>query len=226
MKTKNKLIISTITMAILSIIFTSLIIFVDKQNIGAGNTSVGFAGLNKFFQNLFEYNNTFYKLTEILGYLVLCIALSYMIILLVQLIKRKSLKKVDVELLLVAIFYVAIVIIYILFEISKINFRPVLLDGELEASYPSSHTMIAVFICTTAILINQKLINNKAIKITLDCTIGILGTMVVIGRIISGVHWITDIIGAILISTTLVLLYTTLLYIFKNKINRTWYHDI
>lgn len=221
MKTKNKLIISTITMAILSIIFTSLIIFVDKQNIGAGNTSVGFAGLNKFFQNLFEYNNTFYKLTEILGYLVLCIALSYMIILLVQLIKRKSLKKVDVELLLVAIFYVAIVIIYILFEISKINFRPVLLDGELEASYPSSHTMIAVFICTTAILINQKLINNKAIKITLDCTIGILGTMVVIGRIISGVHWITDIIGAILISTTLVLLYTTLLYIFKNKINRT-----
>lgn len=217
MKTKNKLIISTAVTAVLSIIFTLLIILVDKQNIGAENSSVGLSELNKVFKNLFDYNDTFYKLTEILGYLVLCIAIFYMVILLVQLIKRKSIKKVDVELILLAIFYMAIIIIYALFEIAKINFRPVLLDGKLEASYPSSHTLLAVFICATAILINQKLFTNKTIKITLDCFIGILGTTVIIGRIISGVHWITDIIGAILISTTLVLLYITIIHIVHNK---------
>lgn len=207
MKTKNKLIISTAIMAILSIAFTLLVVLVDKQNIGANESIVGLADINKVFKEIFPYCNTFYNITEALGIFVLSIALCYVIVAFVQLIKRKSIKKIDYELLILALFYVGIVLLYIIFELAKINFRPVLLDGELEASYPSSHTMLALFICTTSIFLNTKLIANKKLRITLDILSSTIGLITIIGRIISGVHWITDIIGAIFISTTLVLLY-------------------
>lgn len=217
MKTKNKLLISTIILAIISTVFTILVILVDKQAIGANNSIVGLSSLNKIFKDTFGYNEIFYKLTEILGALILCIALGYMIVALIQLIKRKSIKKIDTELILLAIFYVSMILIYLIFEIAKINYRPVLIDGELEISYPSSHTLLSVFICTTAIFINQKLISKKSIKITFNCIISVIGLMTIIGRIISGVHWITDIIGGVLISTTLVLMYLTILHLIKNK---------
>lgn len=217
MKIKNKLLISTIFLAIISTVFTILVILVDKQAIGANNSIVGLSSLNKIFKDTFGYNEIFYKLTEILGSLILCIALGYMIVALIQLIKRKSIKKIDTELILLAIFYVSMILIYLIFEIAKINYRPVLIDGELEISYPSSHTLLSVFICTTAIFINQKLISKKSIKITFNCIISVIGLMTIIGRIISGVHWITDIIGGVLISTTLVLMYLTILHLIKNK---------
>lgn len=217
MKSKNKLLISTIVLFALSIIFTLLIIFVDKQNIGANNSSVGLSGLNNIFLEWFSFNEIFYKLTEIFGIVILAIAMCYMILAFVQLIKRKSIKKIDCELLILALFYVGLIIIYLIFELAKINFRPVLLDGELEASYPSSHTLLAVFICTTSIFVNNKIFSNRHIRIILSTATCLIGIFVIIGRIISGVHWITDIIGAILIATTLVLGYLTVLSFIKEK---------
>lgn len=217
MKSKNKLLISTFVLFALSSIFTLLIVFVDKQNIGANNSSVGLSGLNKIFLEWFSFNEIFYKLTEIFGIVILAIAMCYMILAFVQLIKRKSIKKIDCELLILALFYVGLIIIYLMFELAKINFRPVLLDGELEASYPSSHTLLAVFICTTSIFVNNKIFSNRLIRIILSTATCLIGSFVIIGRIISGVHWITDIIGAILIATTLVLGYLTVLCFIKEK---------
>lgn len=217
MKSKNKLLISTITLLLLSIVFTMIVALVDKSNIGANNSSVGLSGLNKIFLELFGFNETFYKLTEIFGIVILASAMCYMILAFIQLVKRKSLKKIDCELLLLAIFYVGLIIIYLIFELAKINFRPVLLDGELETSYPSSHTLLAVFICTTSIFVNNKIINNKIVECILSTGTCLIGLFIIIGRIISGVHWITDIIGAILIATTLVLGYLTILSFVKDK---------
>ena len=217
MKKQKSLLISTIVLGVLSIAFTLLICLVDKSNIGPQNSSVGLSKLNQIFKNLFGYNELFYKLTQVLGYIVIGLALAYMVIALIQLIKRKSIKNIDIQLSLLAIFYAIIIAIYFVFELAKINYRPVILDGELEPSYPSSHTMLAMFICTTSLFVNGKIINNKTLRIILDTVISIIGLVVVIGRIISGVHWITDIIGAILISTTLTLAYLTITNYLSNK---------
>ena len=143
MKKQKSLLISTIVLGVLSIAFTLLICLVDKSNIGPQNSSVGLSKLNQIFKNLFGYNELFYKLTQVLGYIVIGLALAYMVIAFIQLIKRKSIKNIDIQLSLLAIFYSIIIAIYFVFELAKINYRPVILDGELEPSYPSSHTMLA-----------------------------------------------------------------------------------
>ena len=131
-----------------------------------------------------------------------------------QLIKRKSLLKVDKRLLFLGGFYVVMLLVYVLFEHVIINYRPFLIDKELEASYPSSHTMLALCVCLSSLLISKYYFNKKAVKIVNIVTI-ILMFVLVIGRVLSGAHWITDIIGGIIISAFLVYLYDYLINKFK-----------
>ena len=143
------------------------------------------------------------------------LVLYYGIIGLKQLIKRKSFLKVDKRLLLLGLFYIIVLLVYIFFEHVIINYRPFLIDNELEASYPSSHTMLALCVCISSLLISKYYIKNKkTLKIVNTITIALM-LILVIGRILSGIHWITDIIGAIIISAFLVYLYDYLITKFK-----------
>lgn len=218
MKNK-KWIISTSVVSVIALVYTILITFVDRNAIGANDSVVGFSKINKYFLDLLKFNNTFYNITKYTGIIIILIAVIYMIIALIELIKRKTFKEVDSELIFAGVFYIALIIIYFVFELLKINYRPILINGVLEPSYPSSHTMLAVFICVTALLINKKIIKNTPLKITIDTITIIIGLVTVIGRIISGVHWITDIIGGILISTALVLGYVLAIKITETKKN-------
>ncbi len=217
MKKSKKLLISTIVFAILAIIYTIIIALVDKQSIGPNESQVGLATINQFFQKKIGFNETFYKLSNMLGYIAFGIAFAYMIVGLIQLIKRKSIKKVDTEISILGLFYIITLIIYVLFEFAKINYRPVLIDGKLDPSYPSSHTLLALFISTSAIFVNLKIIGNKTLRIILNTITIILAIVILIGRTMSGVHWITDILGGILIATTLVLGYLCVTEYFKEK---------
>lgn len=217
MKKSKKLLISAIVFGMLAIVYTIIIALVDKQSIGPNESQVGLATINKFFQERLGFNETFYKLSNLLGYIAFGIAFVYMVIGLIQLIKRKSIKKVDTEISILGLFYIITLIIYVLFEFVKINYRPVLIDGNLDPSYPSSHTLLALFISTSAIFVNLKIIGNKPLRITLNTITIILGLAILVGRIISGVHWITDILGGILIATTLVLGYLCVTEYFKEK---------
>lgn len=218
MKNK-KWIISTSVVSVIALVYTILIAFVDRNAIGANDSVVGFSKINKYFLDLLKFNGTFYNITKYTGIIIILIAVIYMIIALIELIKRKKYKEVDSELIFAGVFYIALIIIYFVFELLKINYRPILMDGVLEPSYPSSHTMLAVFICVSALLINKKIIKNTPLKITIDTITIIIGLVTVIGRIISGVHWITDIIGGILISTALVLGYVLAIKIAETKKN-------
>lgn len=206
MKKKN-LLISTICIGAFTLLYTILVAFVDKQAIGPNSSSVGFALLNNAFMEIIGENGTFYTITKYTGILIILIALAYVVLAIVQWFKRKSFKEIDTSLIIFGIFCVALALIYLFFEVVKVNYRPILIDGKLEASYPSSHTMLAVFICVSATIINYRIIKNKDIRTIINTLILCLGAITIIGRIASGVHWITDIIGAILISTTLVLGY-------------------
>lgn len=104
-------------------------------------------------------------------------------------------------------FYIIVMALYLLFEVFIINYRPVLIDGHLEASYPSSTTMLVLCVIPTAMMqLNSQILNQTFRKVILGFLV-IFTAFMVIGRLISGVHWFTDIVGGILLSTGLVVLY-------------------
>lgn len=218
---KRNLVISVI-LILLAIIFTILVKNVDVNTLGANGSNIGFSTLNRSVFDNIGVNMTWYNITNCLGIISIIIALAYVLIGLIQLVKRKNVFKVDKEIIALGIFYVILAALYIAFEIFIVNYRPILMDGELEASYPSSHTMLTIFICGSAILINSKLFNdNKIPKIT-NVVALILMIVTVIGRLLSGVHWFTDILGGIIIASALLMSYYTVLdYLATNKTNIT-----
>ena len=201
MKNKKNILICVL-LVLISIIYTLLVKYVDTSTIGPNGSVVGFSSLNSFVFNLTGNNMTLYKITEILGIIPILIALMYAVIGLIQVIDRKSLK-VDKELIALGILYIIVILIYVFFEKCIINYRPVLIDGILEASYPSSHTLLSICICGSALLINKYLFNNKKIYKYINIISIISMVLIVIGRLLSGVHWASDIIGSIIISITL-----------------------
>ena len=141
-------------------------------------------------------------------------SMVYAIIGLKQLIKRKSIRKIDKEIIILGIFYIVVILIYILFEKYIINYRPILMNGFLEASFPSSHTLMTICLCGSSIIINNRLFKNKFTKIVNVISLFII-IITIIGRLISGVHWFTDIIGGILISSFLLMLFYSILTLNK-----------
>ena len=213
---KKKNIIISIVLIILSVLFTALVKNVDVKPIGPNESMVGFADINKLFHNLIGSNMTIYKVTEVLGYIPIAMALVYVFIGLKQLIKRKSLLKVDKEIYVLALFYVLVVGVYVFFEKFVINYRPILIDGLLEASYPSSRTLMSICLCGSSIIINKKLFKNKLGDIENILSV-ILILLIVVGRIISGVHWFTDILGGIIISSALLVIFYSIISSIKPK---------
>ena len=213
---KKKNIITSITMIILAVIYTVLVKIIDVAPIGPNNSEVGFSKINGFFHNLLGSNMTIYKITEILGIIPLLMAGIYAIIGLVELIKRKSLNKVDYEIYALAGLYVVVLGLYVFFEKCIINYRPILIDGVLEASYPSSHTLMALCICGSSIIVNKRIFHKKIFNLENKLSIFLMIT-IILGRFISGVHWFSDIIGAIFISLALLSSFYTVISSFTHK---------
>lgn len=186
-----------------AIIYTLLVKYIDVQEIGPNDSLVGFATINNFMFNLTGVNMLWYDITNWWGFVPLFIAFIYAMIGFIQMIKRRNILKVDKEILGLGVYYIIVIGLYIFFETCIINYRPILMDGILEASYPSSHTLLSVCICGSSLIINKYLFKNRNF-FKAENIISILSILViVIGRFISGVHWFTDIVGAILISIAL-----------------------
>ena len=145
-----------------------------------------------------------YHITDWLGLVPIFMAMVYSLIGLIQLIKRKSFFKVDKEIIILGLFYIVVISLYIFFEKVIVNYRPILMNGFLEASYPSSHTLMTISLCGSSIILNKKLLNNKITRV-IDVLSLVIILITVIGRLISGVHWFTDIIGGIFISIALLM---------------------
>lgn len=208
MKKKNsKTILAALGTLVAFALWTFLIRCVDVQPIGPNGSHVGFAAINGAFHALTGVHWALYTLTDWLGLVPIGIALGFAVLGLVQLIRRKSLLKVDRDILILGGFYIVVLAAYLLFETVVINFRPVLIDGKLEASYPSSTTMLALCILPTAMMQLKTRIRSDAVRCAILGILAAFTVFMVVGRLISGVHWLTDIIGGVLLSVGLVMLY-------------------
>lgn len=189
------------------ILWTLAVLFIDVQAIGPHGSCVGFATLNRFVHELTGVHFTLYAITDWLGLVPLAVCFGFVIVGLVQWITRKHFLKVDYTLLILGCFYLLVMAIYLFFETVVINYRPVLINGFLEVSYPSSTTLLVMSVMPTTILQIRTRVKNPVLNKCL--TFVLLGFIffMVLGRLVSGVHWITDIIGSILLCSAMVTLY-------------------
>lgn len=192
-------------------LWTVLVRCFDVQPIGPEGTSIGFVRLNRCIHHLTGVHWALYTATDWLGLVPIGVCVCFGFNGLLQWIVRKQIRKVDRSLLALGGFYLLVIGVYLFFETVVINYRPVLIDGNLEASYPSSTTMLVLCVMTTAIMQIKSRMKDGWLK---RCLIGLIGAFtifMVLGRLISGVHWFTDIIGAILLSAGLIALYTAVI---------------
>ena len=152
-------------------------------------------------------NLLLYEITDWLGLVPFGFVFGFAIFGLAQWIRRKDFLKVDRSLLVLGGFYIVVMVVYILFEMFVVNYRPVLINGHLEASYPSSTTTLVLCVMPTAIMQFQMRVKSIRFRRIIAVTISVFTVFMVIGRLMSGVHWITDIIGGFLLSAGLVMLY-------------------
>lgn len=212
-KRKKKGVLLALCIWVAFIVWTALVCVVDVQAIGPQDTSVGFATMNGFFHDLTGMKTWLYDLTDVLGLIPIATAAGFAVFGLVQWVQRKSIRKVDGDILALGVFYAIVMSVFVLFEIVVINYRPVLIEGSLEASYPSSTTMLVVAVMPTVIMQACKRVKNQVAKKCIVSVTAVFTVFMVVGRLISGVHWVSDIIGGLLFSVGAVVLYYNMAFV-------------
>ena len=204
---RNKELLSGIALLVAFALWTILIRLIDVKNAGPHGTAVGFAALNVWFHWMTGVNMLIYTITDWLGLVPIIICLGFGLLGLVQLIKRRSLLRVDPDIQLLGVYYVLVILCYLLFEMVPINYRPILIDGNLEASYPSSTTLLVLSVMPTLKYQADRRIANPVMRKAITAFVFAFSAFMVIERLISGVHWATDIVGSVFLSTGLYLIY-------------------
>ena len=212
MKCKRKLLAAGVSGLLVAVLIV-LVCFVDVQAIGPEGTRIGLSHLNRFVFELFEVNILWYEVTDWLGLAAIGTAFLFAAAGLIQWIRRKDIRKVDKEILSLGGLYFIVIGLYVLFELVVVNYRPILMPGSThpEASFPSSHTMLVCVIMGSALLLLGKYVHGKILRKVLQAICAATIGVTVLGRLISGVHWFTDIVGGVLISITLLNLYADIL---------------
>ncbi len=210
MKTKS---IAAIVCLILFLLTAVAVKTVDVAPIGPEDTSIGLAGINSPIHEATGLNMRLYKLTGYLGILSILAGLCFAGFGLVQLIRRKSLMKVDRELLVMGGLYIILAVLYVLFEFVVINRRPVILPDDVhpEASFPSSHTLLTFVILGSIMTVIGKYVKNRSLRSLIQVVCGVLILLMVFARLFSGVHWFTDIMASVFLGAALLFLFTAVL---------------
>lgn len=217
MNKKNNGIFTGLVLILAFILWTVLIQHVDVQPTGQNGTNIGFATINTWFHHLTGVHMGIYTVTDWLGLVPIAICMGFGVLGLVQLIRRKSLIKVDADIILLGFYYILVILGYLIFEMIPINYRPIPINGVMEASYPSSTTLLVLSVMPTLIFqVNRRARSDAVRRVT--AAFSMLFTLfMVIGRLVSGVHWMTDIVGAVLLSAGLYMLYRSTVMIMDQR---------
>lgn len=197
--------------------WTLLIQVIDVQPLGQNGTVIGFATFNTWFHRLLDVNMAIYILTDWLGLVPIFVCMIFAVVGFVQLIGRRSILKVDYDILLLGIYYIIVIGSYLIFEMFPINYRPVLIDGVMEASYPSSTTLLVLCVMPTLVEQAERRWQSKVCKRILRILVICFSVFMVVGRLVSGVHWFTDIVGSILLSEGLFGIYKGVVILRKQE---------
>jgi undecaprenyl-diphosphatase len=138
----------------------------------------------------------------------------FAILALCQLIKRRSLKKVDKQLLWAILPFALMAIAYVVFDkFIVLNTRP---NGSGEPSFPSTHVMVVATIFLVVASILPKYIKSKSACVVLDLMMLLLLFLVCAGRVFSKMHWISDVLGGLGFAAIFAGIYYLIIRRYKN----------
>ncbi len=182
------------------IVWTLSLLMIDVKPLGVNQTNIGLSTMNFWFHQITGTNMFLYILTDWLGLVPVFVCMCFGLLGCIQLIKRRNLIKVDYDLIVLGIYYIVVILSYLLFEKLPINYRPILIEGRMEVSYPSSTTLLVFSVMLSLYeQVNRRVVNIQSKNIINICIL--IFTVFMIGaRLLSGVHWLSDIIGSIFIS--------------------------
>lgn len=189
------------------VVWTWMVQSVDVQAVGVKGTNVGFATVNCWFHQLTGVHMTLYVITDWLGLIPIFACMIFGGMGLVQLVKRRSLFKVDYDLIFLGIYYIMVIAGYLIFEMISINYRPILINGFMEASYPSSTTLLVLCVMPTVMEQVGRRSERRMLKRIVNVFATCFSVFMVLGRLLSGVHWFTDIVGSVILSAGLFCIY-------------------
>lgn len=216
MKVKRELFIGIVMMGTF-IIWTLLIQCIDVKVAGESFSKVGFATLNVWFHHLTGTHMILYTITDWLGLVPIMVCLCFGALGFSQLVKRRSLFQVDSDIIILGAYYILVIFAYLVFETIPINYRPVLINGAAEASYPSSTTLLVLSVMPTLKYQADRRFENFLLKKSITIFITMFSAFMVVGRLISGVHWVTDIVGSMLLGFSLFMLYCAAVEMISGK---------
>ena len=217
MKEKRNLLTGVGLIAVF-IIWTVLIQCIDVQPVGQKGTKIGFAAFNVWFHQLTGVHMPIYTVTDWLGLVPIFICMCFGVLGFVQLVKRRSLLRVDPDITILGVYYVIVIACYLIFEMIPINYRPVLIEGRLEASYPSSTTLLVLSVMPTLAFQIGRRVTNPTVRMAAMMFTVAFSAFMLIGRLFAGVHWATDIVASVLLSAGLFMLYqSAVMYVDRAK---------
>ncbi len=171
----------------------------DVRAVGPLDSYVGLASLNASVFAALGVNENFELFTALLGGVALLTAgggvAAYVVYLAV---KKTKIRQIPPLFWATCVTLGLLMAAYLLFEVVVINYRPVLEDGALAASFPSSHTLLAVAVFGMVIPYGLA-IPNAPLKWSVVVVSAVLAVLSVAGRLLAGVHWVTDIAGGVLL---------------------------
>ena len=189
------------------IALTICLLFVDVRAAGESGAEVGFATINQKVWQAIGQSAAALTVSEVCGLCMIAAVGAFGITGLVQVIRRKGFLRADKELYVMAGGLVLLAAAYVFFEIFVVNCRPVLDGGELAASYPSSHAMLA----TAVAGMGMAYLHSRQRKgVLINVLIGLLNGVsvaTVACRLLGGVHWLSDIVGGVLLGMVIVYAY-------------------
>ena len=186
---------------------TICLLFVDVRAAGESGAEVGFATINQKVWQAIGQSAAALTVSEVCGLCMIAAVGAFGVTGLVQVIRRKGFLRADKELYVMAGGLVLLAAAYVFFEIFVVNCRPVLDEGELAASYPSSHAMLA----TAVAGMGMAYLHSRQRKgVLINVLIGLLNGVsvaTVACRLLGGVHWLSDIVGGVLLGMVIVYAY-------------------
>ena len=192
----------------LFVLWTWLVQTMDVRPVGPQGTEVGFSSLNLWVHEVTGVHMWLYHITDWMGLVPVFVCVMFGGLGAVQLVRRRSLLRVDIDILLLGLYYILVIGCYLAFEMMPVNYRPILIEGRLEASYPSSTTLLVLSVMPTLIFQMQRRVKSGLVKKGTAAGVGVFVVFMVLGRLLSGVHWLTDIVGSILFSVGVFCIYT------------------
>lgn len=213
----KKLLIAGSVWIIAFVVWTVLIQTVDVQPIGQNGTNIGFASINSWFHKLTGVHMPIYIITDWLGLIPVFVCMIFGGVGFVQLLKRRSLFKVDYDIIVLGIYYIIVIAGYLVFEMIPINYRPILIEGRMEVSYPSSTTLLVLCVMPTLVEQVNRRLKKGMIRRMVSLISIVFSVFMVLGRLVSGVHWITDIVGGMLLSAGVFCIYKAIILLYYKE---------